>query len=423
MPNLQAFGATEYIDSALSFPVLTELLFRGHRHPRIASNNSEEDTRGRGSPTNRQRRGRGAAPPSEREEDEDEEWERRADAKALQALDLCGCISAVFFNALAEFVAIHLSSDTSMKFTGLKRLGLRGVTSIPPTVLERFVLSFPSLTHLDLSSTLCTPDLLESLTESSTIRLKSLALSRCTRLTGESIAAFLIDAPCTKGVEELSLYGDITFPSPLSCEDLLRVIKEAPSFLSGRLTYLDLSSAPITKQHLDAFVEQPSLRSLGLSYISSLPLRDISKFVLTKALNTEILTLVGTSPELSGTLPARQVALAIHSQVIQPLSTAPFHFSLSTTPTKPRLPPTRLRVIELSTATLNALGGGSGTWRIVRSKGGRAWYLDTTAAWVNGELRRDLERGNPIRLGLERLAASNGNVSSGVGWHARKMEV
>ena len=38
-------------------------------------------------------------------------------------------------------------------------------------------------------------------------------------------------------------------------------------------------------------------------------------------------------------------------------------------------------------------------------------------------LRRDLEPSHPWRVELEALADANGNVSSGVGWHSRKMEV
>jgi len=88
---------------------------------------------------------------------------------------------------------------------------------------------------------------------------------------------------------------------------------------------------------------------------------------------------------------------------------------------------TRLRVIELSTTLLSALGSGAGSWRVVRSKGGRGWYVDTASGWVAGSggalLRRDLEKGHPWRRALEMLAEANGNVSSGIGWHARKMEV
>jgi hypothetical protein len=79
---------------------------------------------------------------------------------------------------------------------------------------------------------------------------------------------------------------------------------------------------------------------------------------------------------------------------------------------------------------LGALGVGAGAWRIIKSKGGRGWYVDTASGWVaeagtgsGSVLRRDLEPTHPLRLELEKFADANGNVSSGVGWHARKMEV
>ena len=61
-------------------------------------------------------------------------------------------------------------------------------------------------------------------------------------------------------------------------------------------------------------------------------------------------------------------------------------------------------------------------------KGGRAWYVDTASGWVatrggQSVFRRELPRDHPLRQELVSLADANGNVNSGVGWHARKMEV
>jgi len=79
---------------------------------------------------------------------------------------------------------------------------------------------------------------------------------------------------------------------------------------------------------------------------------------------------------------------------------------------------------------LGGLGAGAGSWRIIRSKGGRGWYVDTASAWVaergtgkGSTLRRDLPPAHPYRVEMENLSSANGNVSSGVGWHARKMEI
>ncbi|KAG2107090.1 hypothetical protein BD769DRAFT_136159 [Suillus cothurnatus] len=436
LPNLTAFGATEYMDGALSLPVLNELLLRGS-----ASRGGGRPTRGRGIVT---------------EDPEEEDRERRREFKDLQAMDLTGCVSAVFVSALTDFVNTHLlhedeqsngSDDESRRqirrararfmqeepltFPGLQRLGLRGVKSIQPQILMPFVLAFPSLTHLDLSATRVTPELLIAL-GSSTVRLHSLALARCVHLTGTCIRDFLIRAPAAARIRELTLYGDQTFPSPLTTDDLAEMISSAPCFTSGELTYLDLSSAPVTKELLiNVCKPQPKLRSLGLSYISGLNLDVIAQFLKNKAMNVEVLTLVQTSPDLDwGRVgpaaprgSAQQAMMALHSQVIGPLCTPPYVSTLCSQTVVIPPSPTRLRVIELSAPALAALGAGAGSWRIIRSKGGRGWYVDTASGWVDTGLQRNLPKAHPFRVQMCRLADANGNVNSGVGWHARKMEV
>ncbi|CCM04297.1 uncharacterized protein FIBRA_06468 [Fibroporia radiculosa] len=445
MPSLLAFGATEYMDGALTYPVLKELFLRG------------AVSRGRGRPP----RGRDVVmyDPNDTEQ---EDMERRRECKELEAIDLTGCVSVVFVDALLQFVQSHLidhsdlgSSDTDdegverdrgrarsrnavhdeqddrLLLSGLRRLGLRGVKSIQSHILSSFVLAFPSLTHLDLSCTRVTPDLLDALGTSRMIKLQSLALERCNWLTGESIRTFLVDAPAARGIRELSLYGDWTYPSPLSEDDLREIFLQAPCFRSGKLVYLDLSSAPLSRAVLADCELQPCLRSLGLSHIRNLELSAVADFLKDKAPNVEVLTLVATSPELgygSQVVPVRQATVHLHAHLIRPLCTPPFSFSL--TPGKKSAPaPTRLRVIELAVALLASVGSGAGSWRVVKSKGGRGWYVDSASGWIaergceKSVLRRDLPSDHPWRMELERLADANGNVSSGVGWHARKMEV
>ena len=444
MPNLIAFGATEYMDGALTLPVLNELFLRG-----VPSG-------GRGRPT----RGRALM---ECHDIEEEDRERRGECKDLEAIDLTGCVSAVFVNAFTEFVDTHLIPPAEMDFSGdeedvrrprraerkvlyepllfpgLQRLGLRGVKSILPKYLAPFLKAFPFLTHLDLSGTRVTPELLSSLGESSTLRLKSLALARCIKLTSEGIKRFLVHSPVTCELTELNLYGDITYVSPLTGEDLLEIVTLAPCFLSGKLVYLDVSSAPITSELLEMVRPQPKLRSLGLSHIPNLHLHAVTIFIKEKAPNVEVLTMINTSPELDcGLRPtsdpkssARKSSVALHTQLIRPLCSPPFTFSLSSLPSEVKPPPSNLRVIELSTAMLTGLGTGAGAWRIIRSKGGRGWYVDTASGWTaeagspgqGSVLRRDIPPDHPFRVELEKLSNANGNVSSGVGWHARKMEV
>ncbi|KAJ7707774.1 hypothetical protein B0H17DRAFT_1156298 [Mycena rosella] len=433
MPNLLVFGATEFMDGSLNLRILNELFLRG------------TPSRGRGRPT----RGRALLDPHDSEE---EDRDRRRDCREIQAVDLTGCISSVFVNALDEFAAAHLlpldgvdeavssprmNVDEPLVFPGLRRLGMRGVKSVASRTLTCFVLSFPALTHLDLSGTRASPELLAGLGASRTVRLQSLALARCIKLTGDSITELLVDSNATCDLKELNLYGDVTYSSPLSADNLIEIFTRAPCFLAGNLLYLDLSSAPITKAVLEKAGPQPQLRSLGLSHIPDIELRAIADFVRTKAPNVEVLTLSGTSPDLDcGMRPGaavrgsvRQSSIALHTHIIRPLCTPPFSFSLSS-PSAPAAPPaTRVRVIELSPVMLNTLGIGAGAWRIIRSKGGRGWYVDTASGWVAelgrgpSALRRDLPREHPWRRYLEQLSDANGNVSSGIGWHARKMEI
>ncbi|KAJ7052624.1 hypothetical protein C8F01DRAFT_1236458 [Mycena amicta] len=424
MPNLLVFGATEFMDSSLNLRILNELFLRG------------TPSRGRGRPT------RGRDLPDAEEEDR----ERRRDCRELQAVDLTGCISTVFINALDEFAATHLlpldgveavssprmSLEQPLVFPGLRRLGMRGVKSVASRTLTAFVMAFPALTHLDLSGTRVSPELLSGLGASSTVQLQSLALARCVKLSGDSITDLLVNSLATSQLRELNLYGDVTYTSPLSEDNLLSLFTEAPCFVFGTLVYLDLSSAPITPALLTKAPAQPLLRSLGLSHIANLELRAVAEFVRTKTANVEVLTLSGTSPELDcgargGS--ARQASIALHTHLIRPLCTPPFSFSISSPATGTLPPPTRVRVVELAPAMLNALGQGAGAWRIVRSKGGRGWYVDTASGWVaevggtRGMLRRDLAKDHPWRRYLEQLSEANGNVSSGIGWHARKMEI
>ncbi len=427
------------MDGALTLPVLKELLLRG------------TPSRGRGQPI----RGRGFLV-EDVNECEAEDLARRRECKELEAIDLTGCVSPVFINALTVFVNTHMRPVASeavssgeedfhshrrhrrapprlrfaeelVTFPGLQRLSLSGAKSIPPQILNSFVTAFPSLTHLDLSSTRASPDILDELASSPTVRLQSLSLARCVRLTGSSMRNFLISAPAARYIKELNLYGDSTFPNPMSAEQFHDVSTMAPCFTSGELVYLDISSAPVNQELLDAIPAQAKLRSLGLSYIPGLPLKAVSEFLRNKAAQVEVLTLIGTSPELVRVQP-RQASILLHSQVVRPLCIPPFQSGLlSDTPSLPVQPPTSLRVIELATSLLSALGVGAGHWRIIRSKGGRGWYVDTASGWVAGSgsasLRRDLEKDHPWRRALELLADANGNVNSGVGWHARKMEV
>ena len=382
--------------------------------------------------------------------------------QALVALDLCGCISSVFVKALTDLVAVYLISEEKEEegrgrgrggaveppivFPRLRRLCLRSVSSVPSTILTPFVLALPSLTHLDLSCTRCTPELLNGLATSPTVRLVVLSLARCPRLTSESVTNLLVHGESTCRLQQLSLFGDVTCPFPLTEEDLLQIVTQAPMFHTGMVSYLDISSNPVTPDIFAAIPAQPGLRSLGLSSIPNLSLGTIADFLRTKAANVEILTLVSSCLELSPPTSIRESIFAIHNILVQPLCSVPFSLSayslsLSKNPryqTPHKQAPTRLRVIEFQASMLSALGGAGGSWQVIKSKGARGWYVDTASGWVaepgtstsaggggsgGSSFQRELPLDHPLRQSLVWLSESGGNVSTGVGWHSRKVEV
>lgn len=328
-------------------------------------------------------------------------------------------------------------------FADLKRLSLRNCLHIESHILDGLLRSFPSLTHLDLSGTKIPSRWLASLIEKAprTLRLESLSLARCPRIDPHVVVEFLIRSPAARDLKELNLFVNPSQGNPIRADDLMRLITTAPCFKSGRLRYLDISSSHLTPEHLavGVFPPQPELVCLGLSHMPSLSLEPISDFILNQAPNVEILTLIGTAFEtnLRPTFSALQLNLQLHSKLINPCSVRPFSLSslnLSNDPSVPKDPgPTRLRVIELSSGIRKAIGpaGGSHMWKNIRSKGGRGWYVDVTAAWVQDTTEegkkwryaRYLPHNHPWRMYLQGLSDAGGRVSSSVGWHSRKMEV
>jgi len=307
------------------------------------------------------------------------------------------------------------------------------------------------------------------------------------RLSSTALARFIIGPTCdvmvgadgTRGLpsgwsrggvcdelEELSLYGDNSYPTPLTEEDLYLIVSSAPCFTSNaaNMTYLDLSSCPVTARILDRVFANAggarSLRSLGLSHITSLPLSPLITFITSRAPNVEILTLVDSCiDELSmatfgGVGSVGGVSLAVRQKLLDPICSLPFRTRNTITPRiyeQQDEAPTRLRVLEFSNALLNLLPPGpqpsyfspismdaslcsraSSTWTTVRSRGGRAWYVDASACWVNGRFVRGSTSPKPpaevkcVQEEIAKLSALGAGAAAGhgsVGWHAHKMEV
>lgn len=405
--GLVAFGSCETMDSALTLDVLESLLFRAgeHSHP------------------GRMR---------------DVSVERNATSRynALQSLDLCGCISPRFVDAMHQFVAKHLpvpstrarpiydlleedneedeprgrsedvrspatrtrsslhqpptrltSQSRSKTFPALQRLGLAGVT-INRDVLSSFVLSFPNLTHLDLSRTRADAQLLQCLAQSN-VRLESLSLSRCRALTSQSITELLVLSPTTRGLRELALQGTLLFPTPLSPDDLRVILTSAPCMHSGALRYLDLGGCPFTDAELQLLPPQPLLLDLGLGALPNITLAAVSDLLQHRTPNVEILDLAHSA---GASMPMSHIhAVSLFHELLAPCTQRPPAIEIfeqlramglkqdSRADETPWVPPTNLRVVELSSTSLSSVRGGVGTWKVVWGAGRRGWVVDTAA--------------------------------------------
>ncbi|WVF70490.1 hypothetical protein IAT40_005280 [Kwoniella sp. CBS 6097] len=498
-PNLVSLCMTEYVDSALSYPVIEELFFRGYRKPRFRSP-SKDLTRTRSlsigpAPSIASTNHDQLDPPrpiyaSYEDETEEEKWKRRTLFSCMEALDFTGCVSTAFTQAMTEFFIKWLAPEEDTddedrgrgrgrhfggrgrnggyttpevtedesdamerfrpkkkipKFRHMRRLSLRLCTRLEPPVISSFVLACPSLTHLDLSNTRVPSDLLIALTERCprALRLTSLSLARCPRLDPQVVVDFVVRCPAARELVDLNLFVNPTQGNAIEGNDLMRLITEAPCIKSGRLRYLDLSSAKFTPSHLaiGTFPPQPSLISLGMSHIPTLSLPPIADFLLNLAPNVEILTLTGTATtsSLGPTLSPLQLTLELHTRLINPLTTVPFSLSnlnlsggASSVNHNPG--PTRLRVLELSGNVRRSIApNGNGNWLPIKSKGGRGWYVDLSAGWrrLDGDIEgkkgwefiRHLPKTHHWRRWLNHLSESNGRVGSNVGWHSRKMEI
>lgn len=512
-PNLRSLCMTEYVDSSLSSDVVEEIFFRGYSKPRILRNHSHssEDRRQRGRSMSIAQADVQLDPsqttiddqmdpprptyvPYEIETDEDM-WKRRKQFTPLEALDLTGCVSRTFTEAVDEFGDNWLNlghnqqdeenergrsrsrrfvteasdeddEDISERrthrplFTALRRISLRACTTLPSQFITHLILAMPNLTHLDLSGTRVNDSLITALIQHPPpgMQLQSLSLARCPRLDPSCVVDFLIESPAARTITELNLFVNPTQGNAIGAYDLKRLITSAPCFKSGCLRYLDLSSASFTSEHLqpDVFPPQPSLVSLGLSHVPTLPLKDIAQFLQKSAPGVEVLTLTGSSiMDLRPDASTLQITLALHALLINPLTTVPFSLgsiNMSGNFTKADLTagPTRLRVVELSSAIRRSLdpsqGSGRTEWQVVKSKGGRGWYVDVSAGWIQSDtvddwgyvqkgpaivgeglgalsFVRHLPATHPRRRYLTALAEANGRVRSDVGWHSRKMEV
>lgn len=222
---------------------------------------------------------------------------------------------------------IRAESWQQMQFPSVRRLGLAGVRTSTPDVLNKFVLSFPFLTHLDLSNTLVTDGLLRALasshlsslsdnyTTSSSSNLsrspdrrncseqawatsktvagggtlQALSLAECKHVSSEAIVELLLSPACTN-LTQLSLRRTSDDPALLR-EDLVRVLSKASFLQAGGMNYLDLGGCSMDDSALWLLPAQAGLLDLGLGRNPLLSLPCLAEWIAQRAQRVQVLDL------------------------------------------------------------------------------------------------------------------------------------
>lgn len=421
--NLEAIALTEYIDSALTIDVLEELLLRGG-----TSTRDHPD----------QLIGTALA----------------FQTKPIMAIDFCGCVSRTFVEALGVLISrYNLNGHDSTRpvtiFPHLRRLGLFNVL-ISTTLLTPLVNAFPHLTHLDLANTRASPALLKLLSESRTLRLQSLSLSKCQMLTSECLLSFLTTSEpnVLQEMIELNLHYDATSAMPLSKAHLKVILEQSPVFQLGKLRFLDISTAPLDDMLLsDSFPEQPHLIDFGMSNCPSITWKGLATLLQHRVPAVEILDVKNSCRQQqlivspAGRTARRNDALlntimGVHQCLIPPAG---------------KETQSRLRVLELDEKALEALddsGAAHPDWKVFWGTRYRGWYVncgvavraaDSDASNISAENQllpeaegydglpkrvwRRLAKDEPDRQRLLFWAKKSKHQGQNFGWHARKMSI
>lgn len=171
------------------------------------------------------------------------------DLPRLQAVDFCAASSAIFVGGF--MAAVSPNNSLLPEALPIRRLGLHGCTTLPPSVFATLLPRLPHLTHLDLNHTQITDGTLHAIPK--TARLTHLSLSKCNRLKGPAVVDFLINHPATQGLVHLNLLYDTGRYRLLSTADVDELLPELPKTLRS----LNLSGAKISYTHV------PELRRLA----------------------------------------------------------------------------------------------------------------------------------------------------------------
>ncbi|KAL8296364.1 hypothetical protein RB597_005780 [Gaeumannomyces tritici] len=192
----------------------------------------------------------------------------------LQALDFCGCSSALFKTAFAEVVSNK--DDWPVALT-VKRLSLHKCMTLPATVLDTLMPRLTRLTHLDVAGTRITDDALWSIP--ATARITHLNLAKCKLLSAPRVIEFIRSHPAVaESLEFLSLATDARSHELFDEQHLNELIPILPKTLKS----LSLKGSKMNASHIDLLLPLTKhLEELALG--RSLKLRDVQRLFIPQA--------------------------------------------------------------------------------------------------------------------------------------------
>ena len=196
------------------------------------------------------------------------------DMPQLRALDFCACSSNTFRGAWSHAMSATVY-PTLPAIMPIKRLSLHECGTLPAATLERFLSRLGRLTHLDLGHTSVTPAALARLPDSA--RLSHLNLSKCTRLIGDAVVAWITTHPSARdSLVYLNLHADPTRYRLLNANNVSTLLARLPPTIRA----LNLNGAQIVSEHVSLL--RPLVRcldELGLAY-AELSMDDLQSLYL-----------------------------------------------------------------------------------------------------------------------------------------------
>lgn len=274
----------------------------------------------------------------------------------LKALDFCAASTCAFTDAFTSIVAEP--SSPLPPLLPLTRLSLHECTTLPTTVFEALLPRLVGLTHLDVAHTRITDTALSSIPP--TACLTHLNLSRCPRLTSETVVHFIAQHPAARTLVYLNLAMDVKSSELLASQDVSELLPVLPTTLKS----LNLKGSKMIPAHMSLLSPWTHLlEELGLG--RQLTLGDLAR----------LLPLAPTSPTAH-----QPDGHGLHYLDISDLSAHEIDLGALLSPSSLLLGPSShpLEVIEVSTEVATKLERHAALSRIgwcLQEAGRRAWLV------------------------------------------------